>query len=148
MEVSALEAQREVRRAHFLQWEAASRDTIDVKRVYIDITGDLAAGVLLSQIMYWYLPVRGGEHPRLSQTPYGVFHDDKWWLVKKRTDWWEECRLKPKQFDYYLDRLIKKGFILTRVAYFRGAKALHLYLDLAQVFDAIELILYPGKCIS
>ena len=123
MEVSALETKRAVRRAHFLQWEAASRDTIDVKRIYIDITGDLAAGVLLSQIMYWYLPIRGGELPRLSQTQYGVFHDDKWWLVKKRTDWWEECRLKPKQFDYYLDNLIKKGFILTRVAYLSWGKS-------------------------
>ena len=148
MEEHIPEEVRKVKVAQYVRWEAASRDTIDVKRAYIDITGDLAAGVLLSQIIYWYLPLHGSTNPRLSQSPYGVWHDDKWWLVRKRTDWWEECRLKPKQFDYLLEALITKGFIVTRVAHFNGAKALHIFLDLAKVYDALEPILDPGKCIS
>lgn len=138
---------RRVKVAQYLRWEAASRDIIDVKRVYIDLAGDLAAGVLLSQIIYWYLPVNGTDQPRLSQAPCGVFHDEKWWLVKKRTDWWEECRLKPKQFDYLLNMLIAKGFIETRVAYFDGTKMVHLHLDLVAVYDALVAILDPGKCL-
>ena len=32
----------------FLLWERASRDTLEVKRTYIDMAGDLVAGVVLS----------------------------------------------------------------------------------------------------
>jgi hypothetical protein len=35
---------------HFLLWEQASRDAIMVKRVYIDMAGDVIAGLMLSQI--------------------------------------------------------------------------------------------------
>jgi hypothetical protein len=36
----------------FLGWEAFCRDSIDVKRTYIDAAGgDLVAGILLSQII-------------------------------------------------------------------------------------------------
>jgi hypothetical protein len=139
---------REVRRAHFLQWEAASRDTIDVKRIYIDITGDLAAGVLLSQIIYWYLPIHSGGPIRLSQAECGVELEGQWWLVKKRTEWWHECRLTDRQFDHYSAILIKKGFISTRVARFRGNPMLHIHLELERIIDAMELILDPGKTIS
>ena len=47
--------------SEFLAWESMSRDTIDVKRVYCDIAGDLVAGVLLSQLIYWHLPDRNGD---------------------------------------------------------------------------------------
>ena len=40
----------------FLEWERRSRDTIDVKRCYVDVAGGLVAGVLLSQVVYWFLP--------------------------------------------------------------------------------------------
>ena len=43
-------------RQEFIAWEQVSRDTIDVKRCYVDIAGDLVAGILLSQIVYWHLP--------------------------------------------------------------------------------------------
>lgn len=36
----------------FLLWEVRSRDSIKVKRCYIDVAQDLEAGVLLSQIIY------------------------------------------------------------------------------------------------
>jgi len=40
----------------FLSWELTTRDTIDFKKIYVDIAGDLIAGLLLSQIIYWHLP--------------------------------------------------------------------------------------------
>ena len=36
----------------FLAWEKASRDSIDFKKIYVDVAGDLIAGLLLSQIIY------------------------------------------------------------------------------------------------
>ena len=46
---------------HFLLWEHASRDAIMVKRVYIDMAGDVIAGLMLSQIVYWHLPNDEGK---------------------------------------------------------------------------------------
>jgi hypothetical protein len=46
----------------FLLWEKASKDTIDVKRVYIDIAGDVVGGIILSQIIYWHLPSKKGDN--------------------------------------------------------------------------------------
>ena len=80
----------------FLAWEAASRDTIDVKRIYIDIAGeDLIAGILLSQILFWFLPDHDGKHKSCLESDV----NGKYWLVKKREAWWYECRISPKQFD-------------------------------------------------
>ena len=70
----------------FLLWERASRDTLEVKRTYIDMAGDLVAGVVLSQIVYWHLPSREGK-ARLQVEREGVL-----WLAKSRTDWWDEWR--------------------------------------------------------
>ena len=50
----------------FILQEKASRDTIDVKRAYIMMAGDIAAGVLLSQIIYWHLPDKGGNPTKLT----------------------------------------------------------------------------------
>lgn len=148
MEEHIPEEVRSVKVAQYLRWEAASRDTIDVKRAYIDLTGDLAAGVLLSQIIYWFLPLSAGGPPRLSQFPCGVEHEGTWWLVKKRTEWWEECRLTERQFDHYSAILIQKGFITTRVKRFHGNTMLHINLNLDRIIDGLESILNPGKPVS
>src|SRR5262245_57447695 len=68
----------------FLLWERASRDTLEVKRLYVDMAGDLVAGVMLSQIIYWHLPNRDG-YAKLQ-----VQREGKRWLAKGRADWWEE----------------------------------------------------------
>jgi hypothetical protein len=53
-----------------------SRDVIDVKRAYIRVAGDMAAGVLLSQCVYWFLPARDGS------SKLTIERDGKWWLAK------------------------------------------------------------------
>ena len=104
----------------FLLWERASRDTIEVKRLYIDMAGDLAAGVVLSQIVYWHLPNRDG-HARLQ-----VHREGKLWLAKGRADWWEECRISPKQADRALRVLEQRGLVEVRLFHFRNAPTKHV----------------------
>lgn len=104
----------------FLLWERASRDTIEVKRLYIDMAGDLAAGVVLSQIVYWHLPNRDG-HARLQ-----VHREGKLWLAKGRADWWEECRISPKQADRALRVLEQRGLVEVRLFHFRGVPTKHV----------------------
>ncbi len=104
----------------FLLWERASRDTLEVKRLYIDMAGDLVAGVVLSQIVYWHLPNRDG-HARLQ-----VQREGKLWLAKGRADWWDECRISPKQADRVLEILEGKGLIEVRLFQFGKAPTKHV----------------------
>ena len=108
-------------RQEFLTWEQASRDTIDVKRCYVDIAGgDLIAGILFSQIMYWHLPAKdGGDKLRVEK-------DGETWLAKGRADWWDECRISPKQFDRASAILQKLGLIQTVVKRFSGNPTVHI----------------------
>jgi len=129
----------------FLAWETASRDCIDVKRLYIDMAGDLVSGVLLSQILYWHLPMTTGSELRMIAHGCGVRHEDKWWLVKKREDWWEECRITPKQFDRSSDVLIKKDYISIKRFHFHGLPTIHLHLHVIPFLASMKMILFPGN---
>lgn len=104
----------------FLLWERASRDTLEVKRLYIDMAGDLVAGVVLSQIVYWHLPNRDGQ-ARLQ-----VQREGKRWLAKGRADWWAECRISPKQADRALAILEGRGLIEVRLFQFAKAPTKHV----------------------
>lgn len=104
----------------FLLWERASRDTLEVKRAYIDMAGDLVAGVVLSQIVYWHLPSREGK-ARLR-----VKREGHLWLAKGRGEWWDECRISPKQADRALEVLEQKGLIEVRLFRFGAAPTKHL----------------------
>lgn len=106
----------------FLQWEAASRDSIDVKRIYIDMAGDLVAGVLLSQIVFYYLPRKDGKS-RLRVRKGG-----EKWLAIKRDDWWNQIRLNAKQFDRALKVLLDLGIVAKKTFKFKGVPILHVRL--------------------
>jgi len=112
----------------FYRWEMASRDTVDVKTIYIDLMGDLAAGVFLSQLIYWFLPDKKG------QTKLRVKRDGKYWLVKSRSDWWGECRVSVRQVDRAIKTLKEMGIIETMVGKFNSNPTTHIWLPLSQLF--------------
>jgi hypothetical protein len=92
----------------FLDWERTTKDVIDFKRSYVDVAGgDLRAGVLLSQIIYWSLPDKAGKSNKLR-----VRKNERFWLVKTRKDWWAECRLRPREFDGAI--ALRKVFAYSR----------------------------------
>ena len=125
----------------FYQWEKISRDTIDVKRIYIDIAGDLVAGILLSQIIYWFLPGEKGSKVKVNK-------DSRMWLAKKREDWWNECRISPKQFDRAIKILSDKELVITKNYKFNGFKNLirkmnfRDSLDMSQKMSADHSVCY------
>ena len=118
----------------FLAWEKASRDTIDVKRMYIDVTGDLMAGVLLSQIVFWHLPDKQG------QSKLSVERDGHRWLAKAREDWWDECRIAPRQMDRLLPLLEGKGLVETRTWKFSGSPTTHIRLVWSALLPLLDEI--------
>lgn len=125
--------------SHFLLWEQTSRDSIHVKRVYIDMAGDLAAGVLLSQIVYWHLPNDEGR------TRLRVEVDGYLWLVKGYSDWWEECRLTFKQARRAVEILQGKELILTCTRKFDGAPRVHIRINREPFLAALNGLAPRGK---
>lgn len=123
----------------FLLWEQTSRDTIDVKRIYVDIAEDLISGILLSQIIFWNLPNQEGK------TKLRVVRDNKLWLAKGREDWWEECRITSKQFDRAIKILEEKKLVDKRVFKFDGSPKVHLNLNIEVLQASIHRIFTFGE---
>ncbi len=111
-------------REQFLMAERVSRDTIDVKRVYIRMAGSIPGGVLLSQIVYWHLPSNSGGRTKLR-----VEHKGELWLAKRRTDWWNEICMTPDQFDVASKALEDRGLIVSALFKFDGAPTKHLRIN-------------------
>lgn len=120
----------------FLAREAQNRDCIDFKKCYVDIAGkDLQAGLLLSQIIYWFLRDKQGK------TKLRVVKDDKIWLAKKRTDWWDEVRLSAMQFDRAIKVLEREGLVETKVYKFDGCPTKHIRINTEEIDDRLNSIL-------
>jgi len=118
----------------FLAWEAASRDTIDFKKIYVDMADDLVAGLLLSQVVYWFLPDRNGNlklrvrrrEKNEQGQPVGKEH---YWLAKKDGAWWDEIRVSAKQARRARKILEQKGIIVTRLYKFAGTPTTHIRIN-------------------
>jgi hypothetical protein len=87
---------------------------------HIDIAGDLVAGTLLSQILYWFGTAEDG---RLRVR---IERDGELWLVKSREDWFNEIRISPKQFDRAIKELEKKKLIIRKNLKFKGSPTTHI----------------------
>jgi len=110
------------RLVNFLAREQAENDGFYTKKMYIDIAnGDLLAGILLSQIVYWYLPSKDNGATKLR-----VVKDGELWLAKGRDDWWEECRIKAYQFDRAIKVLCDIGIVEKKIFKFNGNPMIHV----------------------
>ena len=119
----------------FLKWEQMSRDTIDVKKCYIDIAGDLVAGILLSQIIYWFLPSNKGN------SKLGASLKGEPCLAKNRDDWWNECRITGKQYDRAIKVLMARGLVKVKNSMFGGKKTPFIILNWEKL--SVDLGLTP-----
>ncbi|MEW6400443.1 MAG: hypothetical protein AB1649_01515 [Chloroflexota bacterium] len=118
----------------YLQWEKATRDVLDVKRVYIDMAGDLVAGIVLSEILYWYQPNKNGE------SKLRVVKDGDYWIAIPRWEWWDRIRITPKQADRALSILKNdKQLIEAKRFRFNGEVAVHVKLKKAEFLAALEV---------
>lgn len=87
---------------------------------YIDIAGDLIAGTLLSQIMYWFSDDKNGrKRVRVNKDGY-------YWLAKGRDEWMEEIRISKKQYDNAIEKLRKRGLVETKLYKFNSVPTTHI----------------------
>lgn len=100
-------------------------DGVLVQPALIDMAGDFQAGILLSQIVYWFRPTVEGK------TRLRVRIDDQLWLAKSYEEWYAETRMSEKQVRRALRLLQSKGLIEIRKAIFNRAWTLHVRLAVA-----------------
>lgn len=126
----------------FLTRSKQERDVIAVRRSYVDMAcGELGAGVLLSQIVYWHEPDDEGNS-RLR-----VEKDGHLWIAKGRSDWWEECRITAKQFDHYAEILEANQLIYSKLYRFAGSPTKHVRLNPVGFFAALDFVTQHPKTI-
>lgn len=117
----------------FLKWEATTRDTIDFKRIYADIAnGDVLAGLVLSELVFWYLPTKSGT------SKLRCFHDGILWIAARRYEWWDRCRITPNQADRAIGILIDSGVVEKKIYKFNGEPTIHLRLLPQPFLDAMQ----------
>ena len=119
----------------FLLLEKTLDDQIKFKRIYVDIAGDLVAGILLGQILYWW---GFDEYGNRRAT---IEHDGKIWIAKTREAWWDEIRITCYQFDRAAEILSKKGLIETGLWKFGLSPTKHIRPIDLNVIKAINSIL-------
>lgn len=107
---------------NFIYWEAASRDTIDFKKIYVDMTDDILAGLLLSQIVFWHLPNKTGD------SKLRVQKEGHYWIAKSHDEWYEEIRFTRKNFDTAIKKLIQLNLVEKKIFKFNGAPRIHVRL--------------------
>lgn len=87
---------------------------------YIDITGDLIEGTLLSRILYWFAPSKD------NKSKVKIYKDGEYWIAKQRKDWWEEIRITERQYDKAIKSLVKKEFVITAKYKFNSMPTIHI----------------------
>lgn len=110
-----------------------------VRLAYVDIAEDLIAGILLGQIVYWYMPNEQGRS-KLRVKKEGTL-----WLAKGREDWRDEIRITPKQYDRAIKILVDKGFVEVKKFKFNGAPTNHIKLNTSEVTERVKSILTFGE---
>jgi hypothetical protein len=107
----------------FLAWEAHTRDTLDVKKIYIDMANDLMAGIALSEIVFWHLPNKDGESKMRVKRAGHI------WIAIPRWEWWERTRMTPRQSDRVLKVLRASDLIITQRWKWRNTPTVHIRIN-------------------
>lgn len=102
----------------FYAWHHMQNDVIEFKKIYVDISGSLNSGLLLSYILeccYTCKKCRKIE--------------GELWVVAKREDWWEECRLTVKEYDSACKMLVNKGLVIKKILRYGDDVMTHLRIN-------------------
>lgn len=97
---------------------------VAVRRVFVDLTGDLVAGALLSQIVYWHMP-----SSKTGKTKLRVKRGGRLCLAKTRQEICDEACITLAQYRRAIKILKDLGLVETKVALFQGITRVHFFLD-------------------
>lgn len=103
--------------------ERAEKDFISFKRIFATMTGDTLAGLVLSNLIFWYMPNKKGD------SKLRVHRDGHYWIARTRDEWQTETTIKPRQLDRVIKRLIDLGLVVKANYRFNGLRTMHLRID-------------------
>jgi len=99
-----------------------SKDDVSVAKIYIDICdGDWVAGAILDELIFWTIPKKGTRKTKLR-----VWKNGKLWLVCSRSEWWDRKRIKERQADRGIAKLIEMKLVEKTISKFSGKPQMHL----------------------
>lgn len=129
MEYDAKQAKREMAALRkFAAIQKAEGDKVCAQKVYIDIAGDLEAGLVLDELLFFTLPRENGN------SGLRVWKEGYLWMAVRRGEWWERKRLTPRQADTAIEKLLKRNLIVKKVHKFNGAPTTHIRLNVPEFF--------------
>jgi hypothetical protein len=82
--------------------QVVSLEKICFSKCYLDLTGDLVAGMLLGKII---------EYQQENQSEIKISKEGEYWIAVDHAYWWNECRLSCFELNKKLDMLSQMGFI-------------------------------------
>lgn len=107
--------------------------------VYTELTGDLAAGIVLSQLVYWFKPSRAGK------SKLTVVRDGTLWLAKNRQEMRAECGLTEWQYRSAMDKLKDMGLVEVQTHLFHGKTTPHIRLELDRLAALLAGVLSAAE---
>ena len=108
--------------------QKAHEEKIGVQKIYIDITDNIEAALVLDEIIFFTLPREGGK------SGLRVWKDGYLWMAVHRSDWWERKRIKERQVDTAIKKLETQNLIIKKVYKFGGQTTTHLRLNSIEFF--------------
>lgn len=105
----------------------ATHRVVAFRPALADVAGDVVAGILLSQILYWW--------PRAT-----IQREGQTWIAKASKEWWEECRVTEDQARRSLKALRDRGLVETKVWKFNGTPVTHVRLVEAALEEALAAL--------
>ena len=107
-------------------------DFVLINHAYVDITGDLVCGAMLSRIVYWF-----GRSTETGRLRASLVRDGRLWIAKRRKDWWDEIRITEKQVRRATEVLVGLGLIVTKTYKFNGAPTTFISLNAAELLKRL-----------
>lgn len=99
---------------------------------YIDITGNLIEGTLLSQILYWF------SNDKNDRIRARIKRNGEYWIAKRRDEWWDEIRITDRQFDCAIKKLKEKGFVILEKHKFDSMPTIYIRPNYDAINPALE----------
>lgn len=101
----------------------------------VDLVDDLATGLMLSQLVYWFTPAKSGK-PKLQ-----VEQGGRRWMTRTYREWHETCRISERQCRRSVKLLTEMGLIEVQFRMINRVLTPHVWLDLSR----LEFLLLKGS---
>lgn len=109
--------------------QKASEDKVGCQKIYVDMTDDIKAALVLDEIIFFTLP-----RPGTGKSALRIFKNGYLWMAVRRAEWWDRKRLKEREADLAIEKLEKLELIVKSVHRFNSLPTVHLRLNIDKFF--------------